>query len=325
MSESSEPSDGYILGSPSPATRRNLLFLDMQLPLDESSLRSSLLLESDTHSRFSRSERSSDPGDPFLFTSTPELCFAASSSPYLSPTMDFSFLHSASIHLPGVDDIHPVNPASDHASFVRHLDLLLREVVEQQNISEISGNARIYPEQILNCKPQRVSTICDASSDLESVVLSKTRGSHSSPLHHQQLSSPSGGDPGGCVFAGDTSPGASYVPTRNKRKALATIEEDFNIAVDGLTLPRRSGSYLSASDRASPLTRRCSDTRYLCLKKQKRRSFDRTQPSGIPVLSPLAASSTILKTNMFLHKSSSFPRWKDHDSDIDEVSNGQLG
>ncbi|KAI9439117.1 hypothetical protein H4582DRAFT_2142468 [Lactarius indigo] len=324
MSESSEPSDEYILGSPSPATRRDLPFLDMKLPSpDGNSLSSSLLPEIETPSRFTLSERSSEPGDPFPFTSTPELCFAVSSSPYLSPAKDSPFPHYAGTHLPGVGDAHPVNPASDSASFVHHLDILLREVVEQQNILEIGGNTRIYTEQVLNCKPQLISTVRDTSSDLESVVVPKTRGSRSFPLLHRdlwQLSSPGGGGPGGCVFAVTSSHDASYIPTRNKRKALATIEEDFNIAVDGFTLPCRSDSYLSASDCASPLTRRCSDTHYLRLKKQKCRSFDRTPLPGIPERSPLASSSTLSKTNVFLHKSSSFPRWKERGSNIDEVT-----
>ncbi|KAI9450385.1 hypothetical protein BJY52DRAFT_179452 [Lactarius psammicola] len=330
MSESSSESSGdYINGSPSPATRRNQPFLDMQLPLpDETSLRSDLLLERDTPSQFTRSDRSSDPGDPFPFTSTPELCFAASSSPYLSPAKDCLFPHLASTYLPGAGDIHVVDPASDHASFVRHLDLLLREVVEQQNISKISDSARIHPERILEYQSQRVSTVCDTSSDLESVLVSKARGSRSFPLLHRdwrQLSPPNGGDTGSCVLS-VPSHDAGYVPTRNKRKALATIKEDFNISVDFVTrdecLPRRSDSYLSASDRASPLTRCFSDTCYPRLKKQKCRSFDETRLPGILVLSPLAGPSTLSKTNVFHrhNKSSSFPRWKDRGSNIDEVT-----
>jgi hypothetical protein len=313
MSESSSESCGdYINGSPSPATRRNLLFLDMELSLpDDTSFPDNLLLETP-----SQSARSSDPGDPFPFTSTPELYFAASSSsPYLSPAKDRPFLHSVSTHLPGADDIRFVNPASDHASFGRHLDVLLRGVVEQENISKISGNARIQPEQIVDYKPRIVSTVCDTSSDL---VISKSRGSRSFPLLHQewrQLSLPDGGDPGGCVYT--VAPhDASSVPTRTKRKALATIDEGLNIAVDfHECLPRRSDSYLSASDHASPLPRRFSDTHYPRLKRQKCRSFDRTQPPGIS----LAKSSTLSKSNVFLYKSSSFPSWKEHRSNIDEV------
>ena len=325
MSESSSESCGdYINGSPSPAARRNMLFLDMELPLpDDTRLRDSILVES--LSRSTRSARSSDPGDPFPFTSTPELCFAASSSsPYLSPAKDRPFPHFSSTRVPGLGDIRLVNPASDHASFGRHLDVRLREVVEQHDISKIRGNGRIQPEQITDYKPRIVSTVCDTSSDLGSTVVSKARGYRSFPLLHREwrkLSPPDGGDPGGCVLS--VAPhDACSAPTRSKRKALATIEEGFNTAADfshDKCLPYRSDSYLSASDRASPLSRRSSDTHYPPLKRQKCRSFDRTQPPGIPALSPLAKSSTLSKANVFLYKSSSFPGWKENGPNIDEV------
>ena len=70
MSESSSESScgDYLNGSPSPATRGNLLFLDMELPLSEdTSLRNSLLLESP--SRSTQSAKSSDLGDPFGISS----------------------------------------------------------------------------------------------------------------------------------------------------------------------------------------------------------------------------------------------------------------
>jgi hypothetical protein len=327
MSEPSSESSGdyYVNGSPSPATRRNIIFLDMQPPFsdDYTSLRSSLRLESDIPSRSTWSDKSSDPVDPFLFTSTPELSFAASSSPYLSPAKECPFPHSSCTHIPGAGSIHLVDPASDHASFVRHLDVLLREVIEKQNISKISGNSRIHSENILSSKSQIVSSLRHTPSNLGSVVVSKAPGSRSLHRDWRQLSSLDNGDPVGCVLS-VASHDASYIPTRNKRKALATIQEDFNAAVNLSThagcLPRRSGSYLSASDRASPLTCCSSDTNYPRLKKQKCHSIDGTRLSAIALLSPLANSSTLSKTNVFQHKSSSFPRWKEHGSDVNRVS-----
>jgi hypothetical protein len=294
MSEScsGSSSDYYIHGSPSPATRRNLLFLDLQLPLhdDDTSLRSNRLLEDDIPSRSTWSERSSDPVDPFLSTSTPPLYFAASSSPYLSPAKECSFPDSACTHLPGADSIHLVDPAADHSSFVRHLDVLLREVAEQQSISEISGKARIHPENILNHTPPIVSSVCDTSSDLGSVVIPKARGSRSFPLLHRdslQFSPPDGSDTGGgCVFS-VASHDAGYVPTRNKRKAPR--------------LPRRSDSYLSASDYASPLTRRCSDNHHTRLKKQKCHSFDGIRPPGIPPTQPATRVPSPVPALSFQH------------------------
>ena len=307
MSEPTSESSGdyYINGSPSPATRRNMLFLDMQLPHPDydTSLRSSLLLENDIPSRSTWSEKSSDPVDTFLFTSTPELSFAASSSPCLSPVKECPFPHSTRTHLPGAGSIHLVDPASDHSSFVRHLDVLLRDVVEQRNISETSGNARIHPEKILDHKQQIVSSVCDTSSDI-----SKARCSRSFPLLHREFCPPNGSDPGGCVFS-VTAQDAGHAPTRNKRKALHDE-----------CLPRRSDSYLSASDCASPLTRRSSDNHHPRLKKQKCHSFDGTRPLGIPLLSALTRSSTFSKSNVFQHKPSSFPRRKEHGSKINEVS-----
>ena len=274
-SGSSTASDYYINGSPSPATRRNLLFLDLQLPLpdDDINSRNSRLLEDDIPSRSTWSERSSDPVDLFLSMSTPPLCFAASSSPDLSPTKDCSFLHSACTHVPEAGSIHLVDPTADHSSFVRHLDALLQEVVEQQNISEIGGKARIHPENTLNRTPPVVSSVCDTSSDLGSVVVPQMHDSHPFPLLHRDLRqlSPPGSDPGGCVFS-VASYDAGFVPTRNKRKAPR--------------LTRRSDSYLSASDYASPLTRRCSDTHQTGLKKQKCHSFDGIRPPGIPPTQP---------------------------------------
>ena len=275
MSESCSGSSSYyyINGSPSPATRRNLLFLNLQPPLpdDDINVQSSRFLEDDIPSRSTWSERSSDPVDPFLSMSTPPLCFAASSSPDLSPTN--SFLHSACTHLPGAGSIHLVDPAADHSSFVRHLDVLLQEVVEQQNVSEISGKARIYPENTLNHTPPVVSSVCGTSSDLGSVLIPQTHDSHPFPLLHRDLRqlSPPGSDPGGCVVS-VASYDAGYVPTRNKRKAPR--------------LTCRSDSYLSASDYASPLTRRCSDTHQTGLKKQKCHSFDGIRPPGIPPTQP---------------------------------------
>ena len=328
MSESPSESCGdYINGSPSPATCKNLLFLDMELPLpDDISSLNNLLPESP--SRSTRSAGSSEPGDPFPFTNTPELSFAASSSPYLSPAKGRPFPRSASTHLPGVGDIRLVNPASDHASVGRRLDMLLREVVEQQNISKISSNARIQSEQILDYKQH---IVCDASSDFGFVDIPTARGSPSFPLlDWRQLSPHDDGNSGGCVFAVAPRDASSF-PTRNKRKTLATIvEEGFNRAVDLRThdkcLARRADSYMSASDCVSPLVsplpRLCSDTHYPRLKRQKCRSFDGTHPSGIPVLSPLAKSSTLSKIH---HKSSSFPRWTAHGSNIDRVSKRVIG
>ena len=330
MSEPSSESSGgyYINDTPSPATLRNLLFLDGQRSPshDDTSLR----VKSDIPSRSTWSDKSSDFVDPFLFTSTPELFFAASSSPYLSPAKECPFPHPSCTRLPGASSIHLVDPASDHASFVRHLDVLLQKVVEQQYVSKISSNARIYPEDVLDQKPQIVSSACDTSCDLESIVVSKARCSRSFPLLHRdwRQPSPSSGDPGGCVLS-VTSHDASYVPTPNKRKALATIQEDFNIAVHLPTnagcLLRRSDSYLSASDRPSPLTRRCSDTGCPRLKKQKCRSIDGTQPPAIVLLPQLGKSSTLSKKNAFQQKSSSFPRWREHGSNIDRVSTRLIG
>ena len=335
MSEPSSESSGdyYINSSPPPATLRNLLFFDTHLspPHDDTISRGSLRLESDISSRSTWSDKCSDPVDPFLFTSTPELSFAASSSPYLSPAKECPFPHPSCTRLPGASSIHLVDSATDRASFIRHLDVLLQKVVEQQYVSKISSNARIHPENVLDQKPQIVSSACDSSSDLGSIVVSKARGSRSFPLLHRdwrQLSSHVSGDPGGCVLS-VTSHDASYVPTRNKRKALATIQEDFKIAVHLPTnagcLPRRSDSYLSASDRASPLTRRCSDTGYTRLKKQKCHSIDGTQPPAIALPSLLGKSSTFSKKNLFQQKSSSFPRWKEHVSNIDRVSTRLMG
>ena len=297
--------DHYINSSPSPATRRNLLFLDMQLPLpdQDTSLRSSLLLENDIPSRSTWSEKSSDPVDPFLFASTPELSFAASSSPCLSPVKGCPFPHSTRAHPPGAGSIHFVDPASDHSSFVLHLDVLLREVVEKQNISEIGGNARIHPENTVDHDQQIGSSDCDTFSDI-----SKARGSRSFPSLHQEFSPPDGSDPGGCVFS-VASHDAGYAPTRIKRKALHDE-----------CLARRSDSYLSASDCASPLTRRSSNNRHPRLKKQKCHSFDGSQLQGVPLLSALAKSSTFSKLSVFQNKLSSFPRRKEHGSNIKEVS-----
>jgi hypothetical protein len=99
--------------------------------------------------------------------------------------------------------------------------------VEQQNITKTSTNARIHSNNILSPNPQIVS-VCDTSSHLGSAVVS--RGSRSLPLIHQdwrQFSSPDSGDSGGCVLS-VASHDAGYILTRNKRKALATIQEDFN-------------------------------------------------------------------------------------------------
>ncbi len=331
MSESSNTSAGdyYLNESPSPATRRHLLFLDDQLPApgDTSSRRTgSLILGSAIHSWSTRPDRSCDP---FPSTSPPELCFVESSSPYLSPENDCSFPPISGTHLPR-GDIHFVNPASHQASFIRHLDLRLREVVEQQSAPQINHYGRIQPELILNSNPQLASTVCATSSYLEPVVALHARCSHSVsllPLEWRRLSL-GGGDPDCCLLS-ITSYDASYGPKRNKRKALTTIEEGSTIPIDCFipdeALPRRSGSYLSASDYASPPPRRCSDICYPRLKKQNCRSFDGFRPPGIPVQSPLAKPSTLSKVALLHHRSSSFPISKVRGSGVDEVSERAIG
>ena len=228
MSESSSEADDYTFASPSPETRRNGPFLDAIIILsdDADSERSS----DEEDGALSQSTQSDDPSGEAIPTSTPDLSFAASSSPFL-----FSTTESPSSHTTSRDHLQCGNVASlskltsDHTSFVRRLDYLLQQAADQQSPSMTSDNMRIQPyspEGVPSPESPMVSIAHDESLDsalgqreyccrLSLFPSQKSPGSSS-------LIAGTSDDNTLATVASD----AGIDPRRNKRKARATIHED---------------------------------------------------------------------------------------------------
>jgi hypothetical protein len=302
MSEFGSASDDYTYASPSPATRRNGPFLDATIMLsDDADSERSSDQEDGALSQFTQSD---DPsGEPIPTTSTPDLSFAASSSPLL-----FSTTESPSSHTTSRDRLRCGNVASlskltsDHTSFVRRLDYLLQQAADQQRLS-------YSPEGVPGPESSMVSIAHDEG--LESALGQREyycRFSHL-PSHKSSRSSSliagTSDDNTLATVASDS----GINPRRNKRKAKAAIHEDSEApSTSFFHEGNSSDSYLSASDGAPPAPSR---GRYLPSKKRKCLSLD-TQPS---LVSPCAGSSALSDPNLVLSKSPSVQRQQDFKSD----------
>lgn len=301
MSEFGSESDDYTYASPSPGTRRNGPFLDATINLsdDADSERSS-----DQEGRaLSQSTQSDDPsGDPIPTTSTPDLSFAASSSPLL-----FSTTLSPSSHTTNRGRLQCGNAASlskltsDHTSFVRRLDYLLQQAADQQRLSIPSDNIRIQPyspEGLSGPESQMVSIGHDEG--LELALGQRGYCCRFSPLPSQEfprsssLISGTSEDNTLATVVSDT----GIDPRRNKRKAKAAIHEDSEAPSTSFSHDGNpSDSYLSASDGAPPAASRGCHQPW---KKRKCLSLD-LQPSLVP---PCAGSPALSDPNLERSKSS---------------------
>ena len=307
----SEP-DEYTYASPSPATRRNGPFLDATIigSDDADSERSS----DQGGGAFSQSTQSDDPsGEPIPTTSTPDLSFAASSSPFLFSTTESPSLHSTSCDRLQCGNAAPLSKlTSDRTSFVRHLDHLLQQAADEQRLLIAGDIIRIQPYSPKGVPGQTPMVSIVHEEGVESSLGQREYHCRFSPLPSQK-------SPGSLSFIAGAfddntlaavSSDACVDPRRNKRNADAAIFEDAEAPSTSFLHDRNSSdSYLSASDGAPPAP---SLGRHLPSKKRKCLSSD-TQPSSV---SPCASSRALSDSNLVLSKPSSVQRQQDFTSNV---------
>ena len=256
MSEFGSESDDYVYASPSPETRRNGPFLGITMMLcDDADSERSLDQEDGVLSRSTQSES----GEPVPTTSTPDLSFAASSSP-----LPFPARGSPPLHPTNFGNISPCSElSSDHTFFVRRLDYLLQQAADQQCRSRISDDIRIQ----LNSPEEDSGLEFQMKSMAQDVILESAPGQveynrrlspsaseqyrRYSPFH---LLGSTSNDNSLSITPGD----ASVNSRRNKRKAKAAVDEGPEASSTSLLRDGDpSDSYLSASD-GDPSTSSCS-------------------------------------------------------------------
>ncbi|KAI0251700.1 hypothetical protein BJV78DRAFT_418494 [Lactifluus subvellereus] len=319
--------DGFPFSSPPLATRRDGPFLDTEMILsDNTCSERSLCQESGLFSESPQPDES--PGDPVPIASTPDLSFAASSSPFLSPMRGSpslrptNFDHSEYGNLSALPKL-----ASD--SFVHRLDYLLREAVEQKCHSGTSYNPRIQrasPEDVPGSKLQTASIASGTFSEPVLGPLKYCSGSSVVPLRELQRRTSLDGRASGYYATSTVSCDPGHNLRRNKRKASSATDRVSKTASKSpihhgsVTLVHSSDSSLSASDCASPLSCRYRDVRYPPFKKRKCLSFDCAQVS---IVSSCAESVALSKVTILCSKSSSFPRREGSGSDL--ARNGSKG
>jgi len=309
MSEFDSESGDYTYASLCPATRKNGPFLETTIMLSDDDADSERSSDQDDDSEaLSQSTQSDDPsGEPIHTTSTPDLLFAASSSPFL-----FSATESPSSHTTSRDRVASLSGwTSDHTSFVRRLDYLLQQAADQQCLSITSDIIRIQPysEGVPGPESPKVSIVHDEG--LESELGQRGYYRRYSPLPSQTPTRSS------LLIAGTSDDGklatvasdAGIDPRRNKRKAKAAIHEDSEApSTSSFHDGNSSDSYLSASDGAPPAPSR---SRYhLPSKKKKCLSLD-THSS---LVSPCSGSPALSDPNLVLSKSSSVQRQQEFES-----------
>ena len=256
MSEFGSESDDYVYASPSPETRRNGPFLGITMMLcDDADSERSLDQEDGVLSRSTQSES----GEPVPTTSTPDLSFAASSSPLPFPARGSPPLLSTNF-----GNVSPCSElSSDHTFFVRRLDYLLQQAADQQCRSRTSDDIRIqlnYPEEDSCLEFQMKSMAHDVILESAPGQVEYNRRLSPSPSEQFRRYSPfhllgsTSNDNSLAITPGD----ASINSRRNKRKAKAAVDEGSEASSTSLFRDRNlSDSYLSASD-GDPSTSSCS-------------------------------------------------------------------
>ena len=308
MSEFGLESDGYAYATPPPATRRNGPFLRVTtMLLDDTKLARSLDQEDGLLSQSTQSDDQSR--EPVPATSTPDLSFAASSSPLPFPTRE-----SPAFHATNFRNVSPRSKlTSDHTFFVRRLDSLLQQAANQQCHSRTSDCMRIHldsPEDISASESQTEESI-GHDVVLESALGQREYNRCFSPSSLQQSRRYPlffGSTPHDNTLA--TVPGdADTNSRRNKRKARAAFDEGSEASPTRLFRDGDpSDSYLSASDGGPPApSRRLLGHRPLS-KKRRCLSLD----TQLSVVSPCAESLALSGENST--NSKSFPVQRQHDS-----------
>ena len=300
MSEFGSESDDYVYASPSPETRRNGPFLGITMILSD---------DTDSERSFDQedeilSQSDDQSGEPVPTTSTPDLSFAASSSP-----LPFPARGSPPLHPTNFGNVSPRSElSSDHTFFVRRLDYLLQQAADQQCHPRTGDNIRIQsdsPEGFSGPESQMESVAHDVI--LESAAPSlREYNRRFSPSPSQQSRRHPYLHLLGSTFNDKlltTAPGDSSINSRqNKRKAKAAVGEGSEASCTSLFRDGDpSDSYLSASD-GDPSTSSCSlADRHPPSKKRRCLSLD-IQPSvvsscaGSPAFSDayLISSSSLL-------------------------------
>jgi hypothetical protein len=323
MSEFGSDSDDYTYASPSPTTRRNGPFLDAIIMLsDDADSERSSDQEAGAPSRSSQSTQSDDPpGEPVPTTSTPDLSFAASSSPFLLSTTE-----SPSSHTTSCDRLQRGNVASlprsisAHTHFVRRLDYLLQQAAEQQCLSIPSDYVRIQPDSPEGVPGQSPMVSIAHDEGLVSALGQREYHFPMSPVplqKSQRSSSLIAGTSDDDTLATVASD-AGIDPKRNKRKAEAAIHEDSEAPSTSFSHDGNpSDYYLSASDSAPTAP---ALGRHLPSKKRKCLSLD----TQLSLVSPCANSPALLDSNLVLPKSSSVQGQQDFASNTTHDSNEGL-
>ena len=297
--------------SPSQTTRRNGPFLDTKdmLSDDADSERSS----DHGGAALSQSTLSGDPsGELIPTTSTPDLSFAASSSPFL-----FSTIESPSSHATSHDRLQGGNVASfskstsDQTPFVLRLHYLLQQAVDQQRPSITGDNMRIQPYSPEGLPgPEAPMESIAHDEGFESALGRREYCCRTSHLPSQEsprsLSLTAGTSNDNTLTT--VARGAGIDLRRNKRKANAAIHEDSEApSTSSFHDANPSDSYLSASDGALPAP--CRGL-HLPSRKRKRLSLD----SKLSLVSPCSGSPALSDSHLVLSKSSSVQRYQDLES-----------
>ena len=322
MSESGSESDhydDYVYASPSPETRRNGPFLGVTMMLsDDTDSEGSSGQEDEVLSQSTQSDNQC--GEPVPTTSTPDLSFAASSSPLLLPARG-----SPSLHPTNFGDVSPRSElSSDHTFFVRRLDYLLQQAADQQYHSRTSDDIRIQlnsPEEDSGLEFQMKSMAHDVILEPAPGQVEYNRRLSPSPSEQSRRYSPfyllgsTSNDNSLAITPGD----ASINSRRNKRKAKAAVDEGSEASSTSLLRDGDpSDSYLSASD--DPSTSSCS-LADLHPPSKKRRCFSLDiQPS---VVSSCAGSPAFSDAN--LKSSSLLPVQGEHGSESNTTRDANKG
>jgi hypothetical protein len=307
MSEFGSEEDDYIYASPSPSTRRNGPFAAIMLS-DEADLERSSDQEDGAASQSTQSDDQS--GEPIPTTSTPDLSFAASSSPFLFSTGESSSLHARSCDRCGnVASLSELT--SDHTSFVCRLHYLLQQAADQQRHYRTGDNIRIQPDSHEEVSGLDSPVVSIAHNEVLESALGQREYDHCfSPLPSQKalISSSLLGNTSDDNMLAIVTSDAGVDSRRNKRKAKTMDHEDSEAPATSVFHDGNpSDDYLSASDGGPSVPSR---GRHPPSKKRKCLSL----VTQLSIVSPCAGSSALSDTNSVLSKSSSVQRRKDIES-----------
>ncbi|KAI9508638.1 hypothetical protein F5148DRAFT_872277 [Russula earlei] len=302
------------------ATRKFRPFLDPKtLTSDEGVLESSLDQENGILSQSAQSDEYPGELSAVAATSTPDLSFAASSSPYGSPARESSPSYTISAHRPQFGNAaHLAKPISDHASFIHRLNHPSRRAADQR-----------YRSRIMPCiHPGSIDAVPDPESQTVSI------GHDVVPLsalskHGRDSTFPPRKLRGTSSLVSRTSDGSALAPVsydtgndsrRNKRKAQSAT--DGGPQIPATTLVHNgdpSATYVSASDCAYRVSSR-SSILDMCdppLKKRKCDASDRPQSSAVSARADSQAPSDI--NNI---RSKSWPLQTRQSSDLGMAQDG---